>query len=87
MKIGLQEIDWKLAGATLAHQGDNQQADFFKSFVKECKSWGTHYQVEFQLAGVNQKLTKEEREIISMLGFEEESWRREICSGMKGLRG
>lgn len=73
MKVGLQEIDWKLAGATLANQGDNEQADFFRAFVKECRSWGTHYQIEFQLARVNQKLNGKEREILSMLGFEGES--------------
>jgi len=71
MKLGIRDIDWSQVGAMLAQADDIEQADFFKAFVKECNSWGTHYQVELQLAGVNQKLTKEEKQILGMLGFEE----------------
>lgn len=69
MKHGLQDIDWAYVGAALAREGDNMQLAFFKSFVKECQSWGTAYQIELQLAGVNYKLTPKEREVLAMLGY------------------
>lgn len=45
---------------------------FFKSFVKECKSWGTHYQIEMQLLGISAELTGEEKEILSTITYKEE---------------
>ena len=72
MKKGLMtEIDWAYIGASLAQEGDDNQAKFLKAFVKECKSWGTNYQVELQLAGVNHLLTDEEKETLSMLSYKE----------------
>ena len=73
MRIGLSEPDWGYIGAVLARGGDDEQAVFFKAFVKECKTWGTEYQVEMQLAYVNGKLTKDERETLSMLSYEEKT--------------
>ena len=70
MRLGLRDIDWGQAGATLANAGDDDQVEFFKAFVKECFGWGTRYQVEFQLSGVNARLTKDERRALSMLGYE-----------------
>jgi len=71
MNLGMfSEIDFKYLGALLARSDDAKQAEFFKAFVKECQSWGTHYQVEKQLAWINHLLTKEEREVLSMLGYE-----------------
>ena len=71
MRYGIQkEIDWEYTGALLANEGDVEQAAFLKGFIKECLSWGTRFQVEQQLAHVNHKLTKKEREIISMLSYE-----------------
>jgi len=72
MKFGLQEIKWGYVGAKLAREDDNSQVEFFKAFVKECKSWGTDYQVGVQLAFVNDKLTPEEREVLAMLSYNEE---------------
>lgn len=73
MRKGLQtEIDWAYIGAVLAQEGDVEQAVFFKSFVKECKSWGTNHQVELQLAYVNNKLSDEEKEALAMLSYKEE---------------
>lgn len=61
MKLGLlKDIDWSHVGALLAQSDDEKQTDFFKAFVKECKSWGTNYQVEQQLAAVNLRLSGEE---------------------------
>lgn len=66
---GLAELDWKLAGAQLANCGDREQAEFLKSFVKECLSWGTRCQVEVQLAHVNHLLTDEEKSVLSMISY------------------
>ena len=71
MRFGLEEHDWALVGAKLAQADDNDQAVFFKSFVKECLSWGTHYQVELQLAGVNRKLNDGEKDVLGMIGYKE----------------
>jgi len=71
MKQGLRDIDWGQAGAELARSDDDEQADFFKAFVRECASWGTTYQIERQLAGVNQKLTLKEKQTLAMLGYSE----------------
>ena len=72
MRYGLRgEIDWEYLGALLAQSGDNEQASFLKSFVKECNSWGTRHQVETQLSFINTKLTKEERETLSMITYQE----------------
>jgi len=66
-------IDYKSVAAFLASENDEIQADFFKVFIKELKQLcGTHYHTEFQLAGVNQKLSKEEKELLSMIGYEKE---------------
>ena len=67
----LKDIDWKLMGALLANKGDVEQADFLKAFIKECLSWGTRYQVEQQLAYVNNKLSSDERRVLSMLSYDE----------------
>ncbi len=70
MKLGiLKNIDWTYVGALLAQGADDEQSEFFKGFVKECKSWGTEYQVQSQLAAVNIRLTDDEKETLSMLGY------------------
>ncbi len=71
MKQGLIEINWSLAGATLAQSGADEQAEFLKAFIKECSTWGTHFQVEQQLAAVNRLLTDEEKEVLEMLSYKE----------------
>ena len=73
MRFGIkQPLDWELVGAELARQDDEEQTKFFKSFIKECNTWGTHHQVEVQLSFINGKLTKEEREQLGMLSFQED---------------
>jgi hypothetical protein len=72
MRLGLRDIDWSQAGSQLARCGDDEQAEFFKAFVKECKSWGTNHQVELQLAGVNRRLTTDEKQTIGMIGYDNE---------------
>ena len=73
MRIGLSEPDWGYIGAVLARGDGNDQEAFFKAFVKECNTWGTRLQVERQLAYVNLKLTKDERETLSMISYEEKT--------------
>jgi len=70
MRLGLDEVKWGYVGAKLANGDDDDQVEFVKGFIKECLAWGTKYQVQVQLASVNHKLTPDEREIISMLGYE-----------------
>lgn len=71
MKLGIRDIDFGYVGALLAQSDDVEQTKFFKAFVKECNSWGTQHQVEMQLAGVNQNLTGDERDTLSMIGYNE----------------
>ena len=74
MRLGLcKEIDWEYVGALLAQGDSNDQVAFFRAFVKECGSWGTHLQVEMQLAFVNAKLTSDERETLSMITYKGEA--------------
>lgn len=74
MRFGItKEIDCEHLGATLAQLGDDAQAIFFKAFIKECSSWGTSLQVEKQLIAINHLLSKEERETLSALSYEEEA--------------
>ena len=71
MRIGIQNTDWGYVGAVLAGSDDREQAEFFKSFAKECKSWGTKHQVDMQLLAIRDLLTKDEREVISAISYEE----------------
>lgn len=63
-------IDWEKAGALLAQQSDDEQVMFLKAFIKECLTWGTNLDVERQLSCVNLELTKEERAVLKMLGYD-----------------
>lgn len=74
MRHGIvQPIDWGLLGATLANEGSEEQIAFFKAFVGECFTWGTTYQVQKQLVYVNEKLTEQEKEALSMLSCKGEA--------------
>lgn len=72
-RIGLAEPDWAYIGAVLGRADDNAQAEFFKSFVKECLSWGTAMQVERQLCFVNGKLTAKEKDTLGMLVYKDQA--------------
>lgn len=61
-----------MVGATLAQADDNAQAEFFKAFAKECRSYDTNWGRDMQLAAIRQKLTREEREIFEAIGHEHE---------------
>ena len=72
MRLGLQELEWGYIAAKLARAGDDEQSEFLKAFVKECLSWGTNYEVEKQLAGVNHLLTYAEKDVLSMITYKPE---------------
>ena len=72
MGKGVVSLDWEYLGALLAQSDGDNQAVFVKSFIKECKSWGTNFQVQQQLGYINQKLTKDEKEVMSMWGYDED---------------
>ena len=65
------KMDWQYLGAMFASQDSEKQTEFFKGMIKEMLSWGTIYQVHKQLSEINSKLTDEEKEVISMLGYRE----------------
>jgi len=72
LRFGLLEINWEYVGALLANQSSEEQVAFFKAFIKECKTWGTHFQIEQQLSFINKHLSLEEREILEMLSYKGE---------------
>ena len=63
---GIVPLDWKLIGAILANEGNNSQAEFFKSFLNEMRSWGTNYEINFQLAEIAKELQEPDRELLSI---------------------
>lgn len=70
MRLGItKEIDWEYLGALMARSDAYEQSSFLKSFIKECQSWGTSYQVQMQLTYINKELTDEEKEILSMITY------------------
>lgn len=72
MKLGItKEIDWIYVGSLLANEDENAQTAFFRGFVKECKTWGTNYQVGIQLAGVCRGLSGEEKDVLSQITYKE----------------
>jgi len=72
MKLGLQDTAWEYIGAKLAQEDSIAQVKFFKAFVAEMQTWGTSYQMQMQLAYVNGELSEEEKEVLSMLGYQGE---------------
>ena len=60
--------DWARLGAELAQLSDDEQVDFFEGFVKECKTFGTYYQAEMQLAAVQRHLSSDAQQLLKMLG-------------------
>lgn len=73
MKTGKYEDSryWEFKGALLANESSDNQVAFFKAFVKECLSWGTHLQAELQLSYVNAELTEQEKSVLGMLGYKD----------------
>ncbi|MCK5602970.1 hypothetical protein KAR91_13895 [Candidatus Pacearchaeota archaeon] len=60
---------WEYLGALLAERSDEEQTKFIKSFLKECRSWGTRQEIEMQLAFINSKLTDDEKDLLGMLSY------------------
>lgn len=72
MKTGIL-FNWTLAGALLATEDADTQAQFFKAFIKEILTWPTCHQREMQLMFINEKMTDEEKELLSCLGYKGET--------------
>ena len=62
-------VDWKLLGAELARKDDAEQAEFFKGFVEEAKTYGTNHQTDMQMASIGALLTREEKEILQNITY------------------
>ena len=57
----------------LAHVGDEEQSTFLASFCKELRTaCATSYNVGMQMAYVQDKLSKEDQELLSALGHDKE---------------
>ena len=73
MRYGIRtETDWSLVGAELAKEDDHAQIKFFKAFLKEAQTYGTHFQTEMQLISINKGLTNDEKELAATIAFKEE---------------
>lgn len=73
MRYGTKDIDWAEVGAMLAHVGDDEQSTFFASFCKELRTaCATSYNVGMQMAYVQDKLSKEDQEMLAALGPDKE---------------
>ena len=73
MRYGTKDIDWAEVGAMLAHAGDEEQSTFLASFCKELRtSCATSYNVGIQMAYVQDKLSKEDQEMLATLGPDKE---------------
>ena len=73
MRYGTKDIDWAEVGAMLAHVGDEEQSTFLASFCKELRTaCATSYNVGMQMAYVQDKLSKEDQEMLAALGPDKE---------------
>lgn len=73
MRYGTKDIDWAEVGAMLAHAGDEEQSTFLASFCKELRvACATSYNVGMQMAYVQGKLSKQDREMLAALGNDKE---------------
>jgi len=66
IRKGMVSFDWTLIGAMCADEGSDSQVEFFKGFLNEMRSWGTNYQIEFQLTEIAKCLTSADRELLSI---------------------
>lgn len=72
MKYGTKDINWAELGAMMAHEGDQDQADFLNAFCKELrKACFTHQNCEAQMVCIQKKLSSADREMLSCLGPDE----------------
>lgn len=72
MRIGLQNTDWGYIGAKLAQVDDNEQAEFFRAFVEEIKTFETQHQRDVQLSAIGSKLSNEEKKYLSVISYIDE---------------
>lgn len=73
MRYGTKDIDWAEVGAMMAHTSDGEQSTFLASFCKEMRTaCATSYNVGMQMAYVQDKLSKEDQEMLAALGPDKE---------------
>lgn len=66
-------IDYRTIAARLARANDDDQAGFFRTFCHELRACcETDHNAQMQLAGVNAKLSSEDKELIRMIGLPDE---------------
>ena len=71
MKKGM-IIDYETVAALLAGESDEEQGVFFKVFIKELRSQcKTDHNTQMQLACINDKLSDDEKELLSMIGYKD----------------
>lgn len=68
--LNIVNIDWQCLGATLAILSDEEQKKFFKGLLQEINQFPTHYQKEMQLLFIADGLTKEEKELLSIICYD-----------------
>ena len=73
----LVDINWGVAGATLAVLSDEKQGLFFEAFAKELANYPTHFTREMQMHFISDKLSVDAKKILSeylpCLWFQESS--------------
>jgi len=63
-------INYKTVAALLANSDDNDQFDFFSTFCAELrKCCKTHFNTQAQLSFVAMKLSREDKELLGILGI------------------
>lgn len=64
-------LDPRELAASLAHAGDDDQAEFFKVFLDELRhACETHFATQTQLCYIANKLSKRDRDDLAILGPE-----------------
>lgn len=73
MQNGLDKpiINWDFLGAYLAQADDETQAEFFKAFFKEVKTYPTHHAQEMQMLYIGKHLDDEDRELLKTIAYKE----------------
>ena len=60
---------WGHLGALVATRNDTEQAEFFKGFIKELKSFETNWQADMQLTYIAKHLSDDDKSYLSPLTY------------------
>jgi len=61
------EIKWDLLGAKLAALSDVEQAEFFKGFASELRSWESTYIANSQIIATGEKLSDNDKKTLEAI--------------------